>query len=258
VYNINGGDKMNIKTKDYQTVLSYVQSGKSKTTRKIANNTYATINQNKIDILYHNNRIVEIYPDRVILHDAGYRTYTTKERLNWFVPRGCVVYQNNFQWYLSCNWDNAPYVYQDGITIYYNDCRVENAGKDDTKERQKLIKQINTYVDNYMIKLVAGKIPAPNNGDCWGCLFVDKETGKTVMGNDHLLQHMKEKYYVPSLLNRAVEIFPVSPLVGGLIGNWWYAKDKENRNIPDSWKDIVINQGKSSLKRYMLRELGIA
>jgi len=241
--------------KDYNLLRLFVESGKNKIERKIANNTYAKINdnENKIDILYHGNLIIEMYLDRVILHDAGYRTFTTKERLNWFLPLGVNLYQKNYNWYISNNWGMAPFIYQDGV-IVYTDKHIENAAKDTSKEKSKLIKQVNQYCNDYMTELIAGNVPAPSNGDCWGCLFIDVETGKTVMGNDHLLSHIEEKYYVPSLLTRAVKIFPVSIIARSVIGNLWCA----NKQIDDCFKDIVFEQGKSSLKRYMLRELNIA
>jgi len=47
----------------------------------------------------------------------------------------------------------------------------------------------------------------PNNGDCWHCLFRDKQ-GKTMgelSSSDHLLQHLKEGYIHGSLIINALK-----------------------------------------------------
>ena len=48
----------------------------------------------------HGNEILKIYKDRFIPMDAGWRTVTTKARLNDFMPVG-YVYQRNWDWYLT-------------------------------------------------------------------------------------------------------------------------------------------------------------
>ncbi len=68
-----------MKTYDYKSLLSYIKYGRDKTTRKIANNTIARIEDDVIIVRYYDTDIVELYPDKVILHDGGYETYTTYE-----------------------------------------------------------------------------------------------------------------------------------------------------------------------------------
>lgn len=85
---------------DYKSLLSYIKCGRDKTTRKIANNTIARIEDDVIIVRYYDTDIVELYPDKVILHDGGYETYATKERLNWFLPERFILNQENFNWIL--------------------------------------------------------------------------------------------------------------------------------------------------------------
>jgi hypothetical protein len=49
----------------------------------------------------HATDILTWKPDGVIvLNSGGYRTHTTKERLNAFLPLGIRVYQKNYSWYV--------------------------------------------------------------------------------------------------------------------------------------------------------------
>jgi hypothetical protein len=62
-------------------------------------------------------------------------------------------------------------------------------------------RRIDRYIVGYLDALDAG-MPAPSGGDCWYCyLFEQANMG----GADHLLSHMDESYYVPSLLWNAVK-----------------------------------------------------
>jgi len=56
--------------------------------------------------------IAEIYPDMIRIHTNGYKTKTTKNRINVILTEFCNVsiYQRNFQWYYTNN-GKAGYVY---------------------------------------------------------------------------------------------------------------------------------------------------
>jgi hypothetical protein len=84
----------------------------NKTTRRVANNTYATINDDKsVSIRLHQTDIVTIHVnDSVEINSGGWMTSTTKSRINEFTNAG--IYQKNFEWFLS---DGTPFV--DGMTI---------------------------------------------------------------------------------------------------------------------------------------------
>lgn len=67
-------------------------------------------------------------------------------------------------------------------------------------ERKK--NRINKFVDDAMAALQAG-MPMPGPGDCWGC-FLRADDNIEPMGVDHLEQHIKERYYVPSMFINAL------------------------------------------------------
>lgn len=84
----------------------------NKTTRRVANNTYATINEDKsVSIKLHQTNVVIIQKDdSVQINSGGWMTSTTKARINEF--SNASIYQKNFEWFLA---DGTPFV--DGMTI---------------------------------------------------------------------------------------------------------------------------------------------
>ena len=82
------------------------------------------------------------------------------------------------------------------------------------------------------------------SGKPWG------EISKDV---SHILSHIKEKYYVPSLLINAIQEYPVSMIAKAVLGRIWGYNDQDI-NI-DMFKDVVYNQLLSSLRRYIYRQI---
>jgi hypothetical protein len=67
---------------------------------------------------------------------------------------------------------------------------------------------------------------------------------------------MDERYYVPSLLLRAVEVFTVSPAAMMYLQEKWY----EQSGVDGSpWlRDVGVEQLRRSLTRYLYRQFGLA
>uniref|UniRef100_A0A6M3LK84 Uncharacterized protein n=1 Tax=viral metagenome TaxID=1070528 RepID=A0A6M3LK84_9ZZZZ len=236
--------------REIMTGVEYVKS------KLVDHNTveYHCIDGTKV-IRLHRTDILVFKPNGdVVLNSGGWQTVVTKERMNGFLPKGWGIYQEKNVWYLSKGeyWsdpDRKSWVYQDGITILGTG-GVSGASKD-RKKLDKRLKDIRVYVDGFMKKLVARELPQPGNGDCWFCLFKDKD-GRT--RSDHILEHFKDKYYVPSLLMNAIAEIPVSQTSKSSIGYWFKVHDQEC-----TWfEDISKEQVKKSLTRYLKRRLGMA
>lgn len=77
-----------------------------RTRRKVGNNTYATIEyDNSVSIELHGTKVVVFYPNGLVkLNSGGWRTSTTKDRINKYSP--VRVYQEKYQWFLS---DGTPF-----------------------------------------------------------------------------------------------------------------------------------------------------
>ena len=75
---------------------------KNKLTRKVAGNTYLEkySDRDYIAVRFHWTEVVRYFPNGdVQLNSGGYRTATTKARMNEFSP--ATVYQKDFQWYVN-------------------------------------------------------------------------------------------------------------------------------------------------------------
>jgi hypothetical protein len=106
-----------------------------------------------------------------------------------------------------------------------------------------------------MEEMSAGNVEEPGPGDCWYCSMKDVATGKA-MGNgdvEHLRNHMAERYYVPSLILRAIERFPVSIMAKTWLGMTWDG----NKDAKSEWVSrIGKEQVGKSLYRYMKEQFG--
>ena len=73
---------------------------KGKARRKVCNNTVLRQSgvSETIEVYLHDRVIVAWRPNRLYLYSCGYRTVTTKDRMNRCIPREYRVYQENHEW----------------------------------------------------------------------------------------------------------------------------------------------------------------
>ncbi len=97
---------------NYNDAVEMVHGRTNRKTRKIGNNTYAEIEyDNSVSIRLHGTAVVRFYPNGVVkLNSGGWRTHTTKDRINKYSP--VKVYQKKYQWYLQ---DGAEF--EDNILV---------------------------------------------------------------------------------------------------------------------------------------------
>ena len=91
---------------NHAEAVKMVRGKTNKDTRKVGNNTYAYIQADgSVAIELHGTNVVVIYlDDSVMLNSGGWRTSTTKDRINQYSP--VKVYQKKFEWFLS---DGTPF-----------------------------------------------------------------------------------------------------------------------------------------------------
>jgi len=167
-----------------------------KNSKVIDNNTVEYFQNDTRKIRLHFTDIVSFGNDGSVTYDSGgWKTVTTKDRMNKFGFYRANIYQEESIWYLTSNGETS--VFYDGITI-------ANSGKilkpkNTDKKAQKTLKLIKRYCDK--LKSL-DKLPYPNNGDCWMCLMFDQnnKTGEKSTSKDHLESHLKEKYIHGSLI----------------------------------------------------------
>jgi len=210
-----------------------------------------------IYVYHHETPIIIAKKNSIVLNVRKYFTKTTKDRLNMFLEEiGYFIYQEQYLWYLASREKLGKYPFKNGITIKSNGSIANYGHRTTEKKKNKLRKEMNKYVNDYVAELLKGNIPKPSNGDCWFCLMRNeqgKTLGEITSDKDHLLNHIKEKYYVPSLLINAINKFPVSIVTQGEISQIWNGIVMK----PDVWPyDVTKGQIKSSLRRYLVLELG--
>lgn len=84
----------------YNAAVSMVRGKRNATKRKIGNNTTAEImSDGSVGIKLHDTYVVTIRSDNsAVLHSGGWRTSTTKDRINKYSHAG--LYQKDWVWYL--------------------------------------------------------------------------------------------------------------------------------------------------------------
>lgn len=231
---------------DYKEAKNQIRNRQS---RKIANNTYLKQrDKDAIAVRLHETDIITLYPDGfVTLNSGGWHTKTTLDRLQTYAP--FYVYQKNYTWFVVVP-SGGEYIFKDGMTYspkinkFYHAALTED-GKD-TKRIKSFKKKLNEYIDGYADLLLSREMPEPSGGDCWYCYM--NLPGQS----DHLINHVKEKYFVPSLIYRAFEELGASRMDWYMLGYCW-RKNNNDSLVNNYFKSDV----KRFLKRYMIRHIDL-
>jgi len=199
-------------------------TGRCKEQRKLGNHTYLVrLPGNRIAISLHNTNVVTFCPDgSTILNSGGWRTHTTKERMNAYGPVN--IWAKRGIWYVGQSYKDKSVIYADNMTIDQNG-KIIGAG---SPPDMKLLKAARKYASAFMTAFAKGEVPKPSGGDCWYCGLVTNKgepLGKVVKATDHILFHIEESYFVPSLMANAIERFPVSNAARWYINSQWGTKE---------------------------------
>ena len=245
-------------------------TGRCKQRRKVGNNTYLERRQEgAIALLLHSTDVVTFRPDgAIVLDSGGWRTPTTKDRINNYLPAGSYVRQENGQWFLRRH-GSQERMFADGMLLRSNGTIEGGEPMSAYVEKLKLRRKVQRFAGAYLKAMENGKVPAPSNGDCWYCLMRGVKDGvpwgESSKDRDHLLGHIEERYFVPSLLVRAMEVMPCSKVMGWAVGEKWGAKKEgaaETHSLLQGsrgwWSDYIRRDLQKCLSRYMLRQLGQA
>lgn len=86
---------------DHSEAVRLVRGKSGRSVRKVSNNTWAEIIPNgDVVITLHRTQIVTIHADNTYtLNSGGWRTSTTKNRINNFSP--AQLYQHKHEWYVT-------------------------------------------------------------------------------------------------------------------------------------------------------------
>ena len=122
-------DSLNdIRFRSYET---YEKLMGKKFLKKIGYNTYVQKRETLFgksgyvfEILFHASIIARIYPDSIAFYNRGFKTRTTKERIDSLLPPNWVLFQHKKEWYFT-NRDSAKntseiwYDWYEGCTFHF-------------------------------------------------------------------------------------------------------------------------------------------
>lgn len=206
-------------------MVRHARTGKLLDRKKLGNNTWATLDDDGIvSVVLHSTAVVSFSPDGVVtLNSGGWRTVTTKERMNRYAP-GVRVSSNRGVWHLGLGSGDVSCPFYDGIQ-YHGDTMelmsdplavLEQQGRDE--KRKEVRKAVKGWVARLMADPdarndLADKLEGQDfGGDCLYCRRVSRDDGTHAAlgdelgGHDHLELHLEEDYFVPLLfVNAAIE-----------------------------------------------------
>jgi hypothetical protein len=256
----------------YESLSEYLTKGKNKNDRPApeANNTRVLrINDVTVGIKLHNTVIIEYTKQGTIrLNTNGWKTVTTRERMNRFQDK-FSIFSEKFIWFLVYE---DTYLYKDGMTLFPNgDVMLPNGkiakpfNKNDLKRMKSLKRKVNVYCDKFIDKFFNHQIPQPSGADCWHCCFFDSKTGKSwgdlSHNSNHILNHIQQKYFVPSLLNNAIQetedvgTYNLAPIDKHNIAYCWKSNGWESQKL--IFDDITRKRLKLILRRYISKRVGL-
>lgn len=188
--------------------------------KKVANNTYLEARENgAIALRLHSTDILTFLPSgRTVASSGGWKTPTTKGRLNAYLPAGWMIFVENGLW----RWARGGYpataaaLFTDGDSIGPRGALTFARGLDKGRAELQLRRQIRAYAQRYAEAL---PLKAPSAGDCLYCQLDKGSAGALRMGYrcdggkpaagpggaDHLRLHMEEECIVPSLALAALK-----------------------------------------------------
>ena len=173
---------------NYEKAFDFVKSGRSKVERTYAKATTFRVEGDNIVVRYHHTDIITFKPDGSIsIYFNGYHTMTTRRRI------GDIV--NVRVWGSNGMSEVAGTVVANRATIVNGIVTETDYKKSDEDEIKDMKKRIKAYCKEYADAYP--NMDDPSEGDCWYCSMFGGQ------GSSHLLSHMEEKYYVPSLLHLA-------------------------------------------------------
>lgn len=183
---------------NYQTAKDTIKNRDSK---KLGNNTYLLPAGDAFAVRLHQTDVVLIHADGTYtLNSGGWQTPTTKDRINEYTP--ARLHQAKGLWY---NRDGS--LFYDGMTIDAAGHPLQPRRADDTEKiKRQVDREVSAYIKGFIQDAKENGLKDPSSGDCWFCSMRTAD-GKTMGAGDvhHIIEHFKEKYYVPSLLWNALQ-----------------------------------------------------
>jgi len=211
------------KLKSYEAIYEYIIAGHNQWDRPTEQrNTRLTriYGRDEVAVRLHQTNIVTFYPNGdIVLANGGWYTPTTSTRMNEYLPLPWRIVSDKGQWFLTKDWDHR-WPFANGITIHADGTVDREGSLSEVQARKELRRSIKQYATKFADAVVARQVGQPGAGDCMHCHWQaeGKPLGDAIESNEHLLLHIEEDYFVPSLLWNAVHEVPHAPIEEITIG----------------------------------------
>lgn len=207
--------------------------------KPLENNTRLFARGDDFSVRLHSTDIVTIHPDdSVTLNSGGWLTVTTKDRWKEYSPGRVYSDRGVFTLYFA----GGEFPYADGITMHVDGTVTGAGAANSAGEVRKLRRAAGRYASRYVDALYAGSIGRPDGGDCMFCRMFD--SGSDRPSADHILSHLEESYFVPSLVHNALRS-------GGSIAARESVRALQAGET-SGWAGIVRDQITRAIRRYVL------
>jgi len=251
---------------NYKEADKFLKEPRNKASKKLQNHTYLVRrDENTIAALFHETDIITFHSNgSIVLNSGRWRTRATKDRINTYQDQ-VYLSQKNSIWYVGKGawWEdgfNGKGIFQDGIKISARGKVTGGLPVSAEKKVLDLKKKINKYIDGYIKAFFNQEVPEPSEGDCWFCCMRTQEGvnmgDSTGPNNTHILEHFREKYYVPSLLVNAIKHTPVCKFTEGVLYYAW--TEKNFSEIGEWYQKIASRDFRRSLRAYLYSRFEIA
>lgn len=201
---------------------------------------------NVVHIRLHATDVVQFLPrGKVKLDSGGWKTVTTKDRINSFSPYS--VYSNKGVWMVHPDSEGRakgfnPVPFVDGMIL-------PDAFKASPKKQEALIARqvkMKARIKAIVAKAIqVGKpVPKPNGGDCWLCMGM-----MSGLDASHIAEHIREGY-----------------IHGTLIRNAYHASGRTDFALSYDIQDIEsdrggrnsgLNQMRRIVRTYLQKQMGL-
>ncbi len=237
-----------------------------RTDKKLGNNTWGYMAPGGLlEITLHKTVILRATPNGSLkLDSGGYKTVTTKDRLNEYLPAWYQIYQAGGVWHLvhflttyHYGGEMEDFVFADGMVINAGFAEVHGAADQGEVQRLELLGQrINAYAKQYAAAMVRGKVHPAIAGECVACLFPEQHQGQT----RHLEEHIQDNLFVPAILKNAMEYKGnmLSPVAREFLHTVWYGEGHVPTQGELGYTGVIAEkQVAAVLKAYLRKELGL-
>jgi len=226
----------------YESVMAYLEKGRNKEDRPLRGRATRAVRNpdGSVAVRYHDTDVVTFMPDgRTILWAGPYRTATTKERINEYMPAGFALFQENSAWIVSTtpywnNPDRQEYLFADGLTIHPDGSVSGHEQGYSAEDVRKFASGVARYAHEHVKRVLNDKLDPeifdPHDFD--------------------VLELVVEKRHPAGLLMAAInDDSQLTPFVWGTIMGAISAGEETDR-----WsRDLTVSFGTRALRAYLRR-----